>query len=267
LLAAAAAWLKKKGMEVMRGPASFSTNDECGLLVEGFDGPPVVMMPYNPPWYADLLESYGLAKAMDLIAWRMSDDVATLDRWKRVSDRIKERDGLTTRTMDLKRFDRELRLIQDLYADAWALNWGFVPMTDAEIDFMGRQLKPVVMPELCVFLLREGKEVGFALALPDLNRIFRRLDGDLFPFGWIKLLLGKNKIDFGRILTLGVRRDFHGKGWDSLLYNDLAANMIARGLRSGEMSWILETNDAMNNALRRSGGEPYRRYRLYDVAL
>lgn len=267
LCTAAGDWLKARGMEVMRGPASFSTNDECGLLVEGFDGPPVVMMPYNPPWYADLLESHGFAKAMDLLAWRIDADVAALDRWSRVAGKIMQRDGLSTRSFDVKRFDRELRVVQDIYSDAWALNWGFVPMTDAEIDFMGRQLKPVLVPDFCIFLMKDGKEVGFALALPDLNRIIKKLDGDLFPFGWLRLLWGKSKIDFGRILTLGVRRDFHGKGWDSLLYNGISANMIAKGVPSGEMSWMLETNDAINNAMARAGGECYRRYRMYDVAL
>ncbi len=267
LCRAAGDWLKARGMEVMRGPASFSTNDECGLLVEGFDGPPVVMMAYNPPWYADLLEGYGFAKAMDLLAWRTNADEASLDRWSRVAGKIMARDGLTTRSLDPKRFERDLRTVQDIYADAWALNWGFVPMTDAEIDFMGRQLKQVLIPDFCIFLMQGGKEVGFALALPDLNQIIRKLDGNLFPFGWLRLLLGKSKIRFGRILTLGVRRDFHGKGWDSLLYHGISSNMIARGVRSGEMSWMLETNDAMNNAMARAGAELYRRYRMYDVAL
>jgi hypothetical protein len=267
LFDAAGAWLKSRGMDTMRGPASFSTNDECGLLVEGFDGPPVVMMPYNPPWYADLVEAAGFRPAMDLFAWKMSAETADLARWARVAARVAERDGLSVRSLDLRRFDRELRIIQDLYADAWSTNWGFVPMTDPEFDFMGRQLKPVVIPEYCVFLMKDGKEAGFALALPDLNRIIKDLDGRLLPFGWLKLLLRRRRIDFARILTLGVRRDFHGRGYDGILYHELTAALGRGGVFDGEMSWVLATNEAMNNAMRRAGGRVYRTYRLYDVAL
>lgn len=263
----AAEWARERRMETLRGPASFSTNDECGLLVEGFDGPPVVMMPYNPPWYADLVEGCGFAKAMDLWAWRTAEDSTDLERWARVAARMAERERLSVRIFDRRRFARELRIIQDLYADAWALNWGFVPMTDEEFDFMGRQLKPFLVPEYCVFLMQDGREIGFALALPDLNRIIKKLDGRLFPFGFLRLLLGRRRIDYGRILTLGVRRDHQGRGFDSLLYHRLSQNLIAGGVRSGEMSWMLETNDAINNAMRRAGGTKYRTYRMYDRTL
>jgi hypothetical protein len=264
LLDEAAAWVRARGMETLRGPASLSMNDECGLLVEGFDGPPVLMMPYNPPWYADLIEGSGFAKAMDLWAWRIHADTADLARWERVATRMAERDGLTTRNFDPRRFDRELRVVQDLYADAWALNWGFVPMTDAEFDFMGRQLRPILVPEFCVFLMQGDREIGFGLALPDLNRILIDLKGRLFPFGFLKVLFGRRRVHFGRILTLGVRREFQGRGFDSLIYHRLSSNMVRAGTPSGEMSWMLETNDAINNAMRRAGGVKYRTYRMYD---
>jgi ribosomal protein S18 acetylase RimI-like enzyme len=254
-------------MTTLRGPASLSMNDECGLLVEGFDGPPVLMMSYNPPWYADLFEGAGLSKATDLLAWRMSEATADLERWRRLNDRVKAREGLTVRPLDLRRFERDVKIVCDLYADAWSKNWGFVPMTNEEIAFMGRQLRPIVLPDLCLFVMKDGREVGFTLALPDVNRVLIDLKGSLFPFGWLKVLLRKNKVGFGRILTLGVRREFHGRGYDALLYHEISSAMVSRGFRDGEMSWILETNDAMNNTIRRAGGEPYRRYRMYEAAL
>ncbi|HYC78306.1 MAG TPA: N-acetyltransferase [Planctomycetota bacterium] len=267
LFDAAAAWARARGMNVLRGPASFSLNDECGLLVRGFDGPPTFMMPYNPPWYADLVEGYGFVKAMDLLAWRMAQESADLERFFRVARKVRERDGLETRIFDVKRFDAEIRKLQDLYADAWQSNWGFVPMTDAEFDFMGRQLRPVLVPEYCTFAMKDGREIGFVLALPDFNRVIAKLNGRLFPFGFLRLLASKRRIPFARILTLGVRRETQGRGYDAVLLDAVTTALLKGGISRGEMSWMLETNEVMNNTLRRTGGEAYRVYRLYDAPL
>lgn len=267
LIHAAKTWLVDRGMDTVRGPASFSTNDECGLLVSGFDGPPALMMPYNPPHYADILEAAGFRKAMDLWAWTMLEADTDLARWKRICEKIRAREGATSRPLDMRNFARDLEIIRDLYQDAWAPNWGFVPMTAAEFTLMGKEMKPVVIPDLCQFVIKDGREVGFGLAIPDLNQILIKLGGRLFPFGLFRILAGKGRINAMRLLTLGVRREFQNRGYESLLYDSISTHCINRGITTGEASWILETNDQMNHAMARAGGRVYRTYRMYDAKL
>ncbi len=264
LFDAAAGWLRPRGQTVLRGPASLSSNDEFGFLHSGEPGPPVLMMPYNPPWYGELCERAGFTKAMDLWAWRMTSAEADSARWERVCTKVMQREGLSVRTLDMRRFRDDVRIIQDLYQDAWSRNWGFVPMTDAEFEFMAKELRPIVVPELCVFVMKDGREVGFALALPDLNRIIINLRGRLFPFGIVRILLGRRKVGSARVITLGVRRALQGHAIDSVLYHHITKNCVAAGMPRGEMSWVLETNTAMNNALDRAGATHYRTYRVYE---
>ena len=266
LLDAAAGWLRGHGLAVMRGPASFSLNDEAGMLVDGFDTPPTVMMPHNPRHYPDLLEGAGFRKAKDLLAYRSTDDrlPARLVEGTAVLER---RHGITTRTLEKRRFGAEVELIKRLYNAAWKRNWGFVPMTEREIAHLAAQLRPVVVPELVAFAETEGRHIGFGVALPDLNVALRRNpSGRLFP-GLVKVWWAARRIDRIRVLLLGTRPEWRGKGVDALLYKRIWEEGRRRGYRWAEAGWVLEDNHAMRNGLERMGFERYKTYRLYDRAL
>ncbi len=267
LLDAAAAWLRDRGLRTMRGPASFSTNETAGLLIEGFDGPPAVMMPYNPPFYEDLVVAHGLRPVKTLLAYYI-DNQRPPEYLVRAAGIVRRRTDVTTRPLEMKRFDEELATVRRIYNSAWERNWGFVPMTDAEFEFLAKELKPVVDPNLTrIAETPEGRSVGFALALPDVNQVLRKLNGRLFPFGILKALWYGRRIRRMRVITLGLLEEYRGKGVDALLYLDMIEKGASRGIEFAELSWVLEDNEAMRKPLERLGGEVYRRYRLYDVAL
>ena len=267
LLDAVRAWLRERGLTAMRGPTSFSTNETCGLLIDGDPGPPVVLMAYNPPYYPGLMEAAGLRKVKDLFAWLLTkgDWPPHLFRAEKVATR---RYGIRIRTLNMSRFDEELGRIQRLYNAAWEKNWGFVPMTEAEMDHMAAELKPILDPELALFAeTPEGETAGFALALPDFNQVLRRMNGRLFPFGILKALIYRRQITCMRVIILGLAEEWRGKAVDVLLYLWLFRKGIAAGMTSAEQSWILEDNRKMNQAIERLGGRIYRTYRLYEAAL
>lgn len=265
LFDAAREWLSARGLDTMRGPASFSLNEECGLLVHGFDGPPVVMMSYNPPWYEELVESYGFTRAKDLLAYYLPNATPT-DRMLRLADKLRERYGVTVRTLDKKRFWEEVALVRQVYNEAWQDNWGHLPMTEAELTYMAKQLKPVVDPSLVVFAEIDGEIAGFGLALPDLNVALKRMNGNLFPFGWAKALWYSRKITTARILILGVLEKYRRSGVAELMELELLKNGPARGIVNAEFSWILEDNAMMRAPLEKLGAKVYRTYRMYDVS-
>jgi GNAT superfamily N-acetyltransferase len=272
LLAAAAAWCRDRGHDVLRGPASFSVNDECGLLVDGFDTPPTLMMPHNPRYYVTLLERAGFVKAKDLLVYEGGDH----ERYKPVPERlargtelIRQRMGVTIRPLDMKTFEREVERIKVLYNEGWEKNWGFVPMTDHEIDHLAEQFKPVVIPELVPMAEKDGKIIGFGIALPDLNVVFRRnRSGRMFPVV-LKLLwaLKTRKIRRARILLLGVLPEYRGRGVDAMHYHWIWTRSGERGIYWGEAGWILEDNPAMNAGLEKMTFKVYKTYRLYDRAI
>lgn len=263
LLDAATAWVRARGMERLRGPASYSTNDECGLLVEGFERPAVLMMSYNPASYVRLVEGCGFAKAKDLLAYWLEVEKIP-ERLGRIADKVRERERVVVRSLDMSRYEAEVRSIQEIYNDAWSVNWGFVPMTDAEFRFMAKQLRPVVDPDLGLIAEIDGKPVGFSLSLPDLNVALLPVRGHLFPFGIFKLLWHKRRIRHLRVITLGVRRAWQKRGIDALFYVETMKRGQARGCPRGEMSWILEDNEMMNRGAEAMGARVYKRYRLYD---
>ena len=250
-------------MECVRGPASFSNNEEFGLLVDGFDSAPMILMPYNPPYYADHLESAGFAKEKDLLAFYLQDEVAP-ERVLRLAQRLAERSSVKVRFFEKKRFRQEVELVRDLYNRAWEKNWGFVPMTDAEIDHMAASLKPAIDPRLILFAEIEGKPIGFALALPDLNQAIAKANGRLFPFGLIRILLESRRVHRVRVLTLGVLPEYRRLGADLLLYAMLYSDGVRRGYHAGEFSWILEDNELMKKPLQALGATVYKTYRVYD---
>lgn len=266
LFEAAAAWLRERGLRVMRGPASFSTNDECGVLVDGFDTPPTVLNPHNPRYYVPLVERAGLTPAKDLFQYQSTNPTMP-ERLIRGAQLIAERKKIRLRRIDLKHFDKEVERIKQIYNAAWEKNWGFVPMTDAEIDHLASQLKPVVVPDLVLFAEREGEVIGFAAALPDLNIALKaNPSGRLFP-GIIKILWAKRKITRIRILLLGLLKEYRVTGADALMYHWIWEKGYALGYRWAEAGWILDDNVAMSNALVRMGFQHYKTLRLYDRSL
>ena len=266
LFDAASTWLKPRGLNIMRGPTSFSTNDECGMLVDGFSTPPAILTPYTPPYYAEAVERAGFAKSKDLLLYQSTNDQLP-ERLVRGAKLIAERRKITLRSIDMKRFDEEVGRIKQIYNAAWESNWGFVPMTDAEIDHMAKDLKPVVVPDLIVFAEHEGKTIGFAAAIPDLNVALKaNPSGRLFP-GILKILWKSRKIKRVRILLLGLLDDYRRSGADALMYHWIWDKGYALGYRWAEAGWILEDNAAMNNGLTRMGFRAYKTLRLYDRPL
>ncbi|MBI5867737.1 MAG: N-acetyltransferase, partial [candidate division Zixibacteria bacterium] len=252
----AAAYLKERGMDRMRGPANFTTNHEIAFLTEGFDSPPWVMMSYNPPFYLEFAERYGLTKAMDFNAYYMDKTMQIPDRIVRLIERIRTRSGATIRTLNMSKFDDEVRLVKSVYDRAWAPNWGFVPMTNAEFFRMAKDLKQIVDPKMVFFAEIDGETAGFSLALPDINQALIRMNGRLFPFGLAKLLwLTKvsKVVNQVRMLVMGVLPEYQKRGIDNLLFHETYTKGIEAGYVAAELSWILETNDMMNAAARNMG--------------
>lgn len=262
----AAGWLRERGLEIMRGPASFSTNEQVGLLVEGLDQPPVVMMPYNPAYYVDLVEGAGFAAVKDLVALHLVLPEIPEFLLKR-EQRLARRLDVSIRHIDMRDFDAELERVRAIYNAAWESNWGFVPMTEAEIRFMAKELKPLLKkdPEQVVIVEDAGGEpIGFALWLRDYNQALRHADGRLFPFGLLKILWHSRAIDTGRVLTLGLVPKYRQRGIDNLIYLRIIRAAHAKGIIEGEFGWVLEDNSAMLTPLQKMGAEIAKRYRVYD---
>lgn len=265
------AWARQRGMKRVLGPMNPTTNDECGLLIEGFDTPPVFMMTYNPRYYVRLTEAAGYRKTKDLLAYHYDLSVIPLDRLQRIADKIKQRNpSLSFRPVLKRTLKQDLGQIKEVYNAAWQDNWGFTPMTDAEIDFMAERLKPLLMEGL-IWLAEVGSEpVGFLLALPDFNPALQPLKGKLLTpklLGFVPYLLGWKRPTRTRVLTLGMKEKYRNKGLESaLLIEGLKVGFNA-GVRESEASWILEDNLAMRKVLEAIGGKPYKTYRIYECAI
>ena len=263
----AAAWLRSRGFATMRGPMSPSTNDECGLLIENNGTPPSLMMPYNPPYYEKLHARYGFTKAKDLWAYEGGGAEMPDERVSRIAERATKRAGVRLRPLNMKRFKEEVELVKVLYNRAWEKNWGFVPLTNAEIDHLAGQLKPIVVPDLVVFAERGSELVGFGVGLPDLNlALLHNRSGKMFP-GILKVLWYARKISRARILLLGIIPEFRGKGIDAALYHWIWINSVKHGMMRGEAGWILEDNDVMNRGAVALGFRHSKTYRVYDKPL
>ena len=272
LLDDVADWAVSRGMKTLRGPLNPSTNHECGLLIEGFDDPPFVMMPYNPPYYAKLFESCGLSKSKDLFAYLIDKKTVRFsERLMAHIERLKQAKKVTFRSIKMKDFDREVDTILQIYNDAWESNWGFVPMDEEEFRHLAKDLKAVLDPRLLLIVDVAGEPAGFGLTLPDVNQAFKKIeDGKLFPLGLLKLLWyakgpGRRKtINRMRILTLGVKRKYREFGLGPLLYSEYLRRGVELGYSSAEASWILEDNKPMNQALKHMCGKVSKLYRIYD---
>ena len=271
LFDAASQWCRSKGMVQMMGPAGFSSNYEWAALVEGFDAPPMVMMPYNPAYYPELYTSCGFQKEKDLWAFELSSSVSPPEKVSRVADKIRRREGIIVRPVNLKDYDNEIRKIKDIYNAAWEDNWGFVPMTDKEFDHMAREFRPIAVPELILIAEVRGEPVAFSLTLPDANFALKAANGRLtrygFPIGLIKLARASRKIKRLRLITLGIKEGFRKRGIDAIMYLDTLRNARQLGYTGGEISWTLEDNQLVNRAIESMGGRKYKTYRIYSRAL
>ena len=266
LFDAASKWLRSKGRDSMRGPMNFSTNDECGLLIDGFDLPPMVMMPHNKEYYQSLIEGAGLDKVMDLYAY-LADVQPPPDRIKKLADKLEKRGHFTIRSLNKsnkKTLKKDIETIFEIYTKAWENNWGAVPMTNLEFKHIVDELMPIVVPELLFIAEVDGEPAGFSMTLPDYNFILKKMNGHLFPFGILKALYYKNKMPQLRVITMGVIKKFQNRGIDTVFYSKSFEIAYERGYKQGEFSWILEDNVMMNRIAKSLDGERYKTYRIFE---
>jgi hypothetical protein len=266
LLETACDFHRKKEMESVLGPMNFNTNHEVGVLAKGFDSNPFMMMPYNFPYYLELIETCGFLKAKDLYGY-YADWGPTPEVLKRVSERVKRRSGVYLRNLDIKNFDSELELFKGIYNSAWEENWGFVPLTDKEMDYLAKDLVQLIDPSLAYFAYSGDQPVGFFLALPDFNQVLKKVKGRLFPFGLFKLLWWRRRINRMRVLIMGVTGEHRQSGIEAVMLEELFRVTPLSGYIGGEISWILEDNAVTNRITSKITGEPYKIYRIYGKNL
>jgi len=268
LLEAARRWLRSRGCTSMRGPWSF-VSQEWGLVVEGFEPSPVVMAPYNPRYYERLLTGFGLEKVKDLLCWYISAEQAYKipSRILSLTDAVQKRYRVHIRQLDMKRYDEEVKIIIELANSTIIDNWGYSPVTEAEVRAMARDMKPVIQPKGVLFAEdAAGKPIGFAITLPDVNTLLKGLNGHLFPFGFIKMLTGIPRLRRYRMFALGVIPEYQGKAIDSLLYRAMNDTLYTPDLWM-EINYVLEDNWPMVNAIKKLGATPLRRYRVFEMKI
>lgn len=273
LLDTAATWLRLRGMARMTGPFSLSINDETGTLVEGFDTPPYFMMPHGRPYYDRRLREQGCVAEKDLLAYCIDVDAPFPPAAARLVERTRKTGGLVVRPLDMRRYTDEIRLIVDIFNDAWAENWCFVPFGEAEAQYLAKSIRPLVDAQCFAIAELDGEPVAMTVTLPNLNAAIADLDGRLLPFGWARLLwrLKVSGITSWRMPLMGLRRAWRGtlKGTAAALgvIEAVRAYHAARGVTEGELSWVLEDNAAIQRIIEAVGGVPYKTYRVYEKAL
>ncbi len=271
LLNAASSWLKERGLVAMRGPANPSLNDTSGLLVEGFDREPSILMAYNKPYYEAHLLRYGFERAMTMFAYYVHKKYVDVEKLERGAEIVRRRNpNLTLRTMDMSNFMDEAMIAKDIYNEAWSENWGHVPMTDHEFEHLAKDLKQVIEPDLVYFLELEGETVAFSVTIPNLNQALKHVkNGRLLPMG-LPTLLARAKLGGvyeTRMPLMGVRKAYHGRGFDSLMVLETIKRGRAAGYDACEMSWVLESNKRLTNALDNMGAVVDKTYALFEKLL
>ncbi len=257
--------LKNKGYKKVLGPANPSISYDYGLLVDGFDDSPRIMMTYNPPYYVDLIEGYHFKKLKNLFAYKLDVDKAVNHpKLKRVSEIIIKRYGITIRPLNLKKIKEEVEIIKDIYTVAWEKNWGDVPMTDSEFAELAKAFKPLADPNLIQFAYIDNKPAAIIVAMPDWYEVMKTMDGKLFPFNFLKIFTQKKSHQWARVILLGTLPKYRNKGLDGLLCYTALKKAKERGIKYGEGSWILEDNVMMNRAMQNVFGEVYKTYRIYE---
>jgi GNAT superfamily N-acetyltransferase len=271
LFEAAASWLRRKGRTEMMGPIDYATNYVCGLLIDGFQFPPTILTAHNPPYYRDLIERCGFTKAKDWYAWWFADPSKAVVHLRRLATRFNARCPAVIRPANLRNLRDESRRLREIYNQAWKKNWGFVPFTEAEIEFMTRELRPLLVPGFAWIAEIGNQPVGFILALPDINVVLRDLNGRLtrlgLPIGLIKLLFCKKRIRKGRLVALGVIEKYRRAGIaETLVLRVIEETMVKRGI-TGELSMTLEDNFLINRFLEAIGAHRYKTYRIYSKSI
>jgi hypothetical protein len=268
LLDTAKDWVKKFGMFSMRGPWSFSSQD-WGIIVEGFEPPPMILAPYNPPYYNDLFTAYGLEKRKDLLVFYIDarEGYQVPERIITMTDKIQAKHGVRVRPVNMKKLEEEVMTIINLANQSIADNWGYYPVTDKEGHAMAKDLKPIINPKAVVIAeTNDGKPIGFGMALPDINKLLKGHDGRLFPLGWLKMLFGLRGLKQYRMWALGIVPEYQGLAVDALIYRAIAEALFTPNLRL-EINYVLDDNLRMLNAVEKLGGKPLRRYRVYQMPL
>jgi GNAT superfamily N-acetyltransferase len=272
LLGAAEDWLRAHGRERLLGPMDFTTNDELGILIEGFELRPMVLQPWHPPFYRELIEDRGYAKAMDLLMWylelgKLKEGDQFAPEIHAAAEKALHDEGISIRNIEKRNLGEEMRRFTEVYNEAWSKNWGFVPATDAEVAFHAKLLKQVIDERWGFIAEKEGETVGVAFTLPDVNQAIAKTNGRLLPFGWLRFLLAKRRIDRVRVFALGVKHDYRHSGVAAGLYLKHLDAASPDGVPGGETGWILETNEPMNRAMEGMGGKVVKRYRIYERPL
>jgi hypothetical protein len=269
---AAEAWHRERGHRRVLGPFSFTINGEMGVLVDGFDSPPFLMMNHNPPYYGARLEALGLRKAKDVFAWRYVPGELN-EATRQIAEYTRGVPGLRLRPLDARRMDAEVRTVMTIFNEAWSNNWGYLPFTERELAKMAQEFRLLLDPRVAFVAEIDGEPAAMALSLPNLNEAIADLKGSLFPTGLAKLLwrVKVRGLSSLRLVLLGIRPKFRGrpelKGLSVLLYVETHQQAVAAGYHLGELSWTLEDNDKINQGIRLMGGEPYKTYRVYTKAL
>ncbi|MBI4197183.1 MAG: N-acetyltransferase [Deltaproteobacteria bacterium] len=265
-------WLKEKGMTKVRGPFSFSSMDECGFLVDGFQYAPFILTAHSTPYYPALAEQAGLGKAKDLYCWKYDGRNPIPEMPLAIAEEVRKHPGLVVREVDPGHLERDVRIIMDVFNSAWSQNWGFVPMTEAELKKAAQDFKLILEPTMALIAEVDGKPAAISLSLPNINQAIRDLDGKLFPLGLLKLLyrVKRKKISGYRLIALGVKKEFRGSvlgGLSVLLYVEMHRRGKKLGLKECELSWTLEDNEKINTGIEFMGGERYKTYRIYEKTL
>ena len=263
LLDEAEKWCQKKKFNKLMGPVNLSTNHECGLLVDGFDIPPVIGMPYNPRYYSNLLEGWGLEKNKDLVSLRM--ELPKIPEYLgSAMSRLKKRGRFMVRPFRLNKFNEEIDAIWHIYNESWVDNWGFIPMSKEEFLYSANEMRSFFQPEYCFIAEVNGEPAGFSLTLPDINVILKKMNGRTFPFGWASFFWNKNKIKLYRVLALGVKKQYRRSGIDVALYYETYKKFVEKKIKWCDMSWVLEDNKDILSPISRLGGVIYKRHRIYE---
>ena len=266
LLSAAERWLRARGRDRMVGPMDFTMNDECGVLVDGYERPPIILTNWTHRYYPALLEGAGMAKAMDTLMWelRIQGREKVHPAIWRMAEQVESKHGITVRPMRKKDMQAEINRFLEVYNAAWERNWGFSPLTEREVRHYAKTLKPLLDEHWAFIAEKDGETVGAALSLPDYNQVLKRMNGRLLPIGWAKFLWNRRKIDRVRVFALGVRREWQHAGVAARFYELHFDSAEITPQTYGEMGWILESNKSMNRAMEGMGGTVVRRYRLYE---
>jgi hypothetical protein len=264
LLDTATVFARARGLTSVYGPANPSLNDEVAMLIDPFDSPPMVKSTYNPAYYPKLVEGAGFSKVKDFYAFGMDAAQPIPEKFERVVKLLRARPDITIMHPDIKNLKPALDLIKQVYNDAWSKNWDFAPMTDEEIEGLARQLRPLIIPDFVSMVLCKGEIAAMSIGLPDYNQVLKKMNGRLFPFGWLTFLFARRRINQARLWTLGVMQKFRNLGFDALLYYDSLLAARKHGFRRGELSMILEDNVPIIRPITNLGARIVKTYRVYQ---